>query len=236
METNVKILQDERHPACRRCEKAGISCAGFTKDLFVEVEKPSLERAARKRVVGSKKSSLAASGSPGSSSSVDAAVTDDRVLSLLCQEDFLRIRLPDYARSQVSLLPSRDELCIMYFVKYLCKGPLAIVYQNTLSSSVSVIHSRQSMMHTCMLSLARIFYGIQMHSDDSMRNGLRLYGEALNLLRGVLTRNDCEITTEIIIAVFSLSMAEVKPFDLVIDSVTDRSSRRAYCQRKIRRG
>ena len=93
----------------------------------------------------------------------------------------------------------------MYIIKNFRKGPLANVYRNVFPCDAS----SQSMINQCLLALAKIYFGLQNHESKVLTDGMRLYGQGLSEVNNALSKDNCNVNSEIIISVLALSVAEV---------------------------
>ena len=144
------------------------------------------------------------------------AVKNTPSLKVSCRRDSKPTILLSSQTTPLSpcISPSRDEAYVVYIVQYLCKGkgPFAVIYRNLLSCNSSDLNPHQSMMHQCLLALAGIYYGVHNHANKVLRDAMRLYGRALSMVNNALSKTNCNVTTEIIVSVFSLCMGEVCVF------------------------
>ena len=181
----------------------------------------------------SSSSTSAASSTKASSRDYDAAMNKATTSVIRCWQDSQLVQLSGCGPISPSLSPSQDEMYVVYTVENLCKGPSAILYRNIFPYKPSDLHPHQSMMSQCLMALARVFYGLQNRESRVLRDGMRLYGRGLSMLSDVLGRDNCSVTTEIIVSVFSLCVAEVCTRPLhnghPIVGFPDRKSRRASC-------
>ena len=106
-------------------------------------------------------------------------------------------------------LQSQDEMYVLYTIKTLFKGQSAVMYRNIFSINSSDLHPHRPIMNTCLLVLATTFYGIQNHESKVLLDGMNRYGRGLNMLHSALKKEACKVTTELLVAVFALSMVEV---------------------------
>ena len=90
------------------------------------------------------------------------------------------------------------------------KSPLASAFCNVLSCKISGLDAHQSTMNQCLLALATIFYGVKNRESRILRDGMGLYGRGMNMLGDILAKSKYTINTDIIIAVLSLSISEVR--------------------------
>ena len=110
----------------------------------------------------------------------------------------------------LGMSPFRDEVCISYTIKHLCKGPLAMMYCNVLPCNLIGLHPQQSTMNHCLLAMAKVFYAVKNHESRLLQDGIRLYGRGLNMLSDALGKANCSVTTEMIVSVFTLCVGEVR--------------------------
>ena len=65
-------------------------------------------------------------------------------------------------------------------------------------------------MNHCLLALAKMYSGRRTRETRVSQEGLGLYGQALRMLNNALENNNHCITTELIVSVVSLGLAEVR--------------------------
>lgn len=106
-------------------------------------------------------------------------------------------------------LASMDEICVLYTIENLAKSPLTMNYNNVLSCDSLGKCTNHTIMCQCLLALARIYYGLRNNDSRVTRKGMRVYGQGLTMLNEVLGSNDWKVTSETIVAVLALSIAEV---------------------------
>ena len=103
----------------------------------------------------------------------------------------------------------RDEMYVAYTLKYMFKGPLAMIYSQVLPSNPSGLHPHRQMMNQCLLAMAKVFYALQNHEAEVMQDGIRLYGQGLSTLNEALGKAEGSVTTEMIASVLALAVGEV---------------------------
>ena len=110
-----------------------------------------------------------------------------------------------------TLLPLqfRDEMHVLFTVQNLCKGPSAVMYREVFSYHPSGPHPHRPMMNLCLLAKAKCFYGLQNCERRVLQDGMRQYGRGLSMLRNALGKDNCNVTTEVIVSAFALSVVEV---------------------------
>ena len=106
-------------------------------------------------------------------------------------------------------LASMDEICVLYTVENLSKSPLTMNYYNVLSCDSLDKCTNHTIMCQGLLALAQIYYGLRHNDSRVMRKGMRVYGQGLTMLNKVLGSDDWSVTSETIVAVLALSIAEV---------------------------
>ena len=127
--------------------------------------------------------------------------------------DSHRLDILKFGRPSTPLSESRDETFVMYAVKIMGQGPLAMTYYNVLSSNTSDLDPYQSTMRYCLLALATVFYGVQNGESTILKDGIRRYGQGLGMLGNVLGKDASKVNTEVIVSSLSLSICEVcQPF------------------------
>ena len=126
-----------------------------------------------------------------------------------CWQAPLPIQISSCVPTSPCTAPFRDEMYVLYTVKHLCKGPLAMIYSNVLLCNPSGQHPYQSMMNHCLLAMAKVFYGLQNRESRVLRDGMCLYGQGLRILREVLSKISHNITMEMVISSFALYIGKV---------------------------
>ncbi|KAL8823445.1 MAG: hypothetical protein Q9191_005850 [Dirinaria sp. TL-2023a] len=105
-------------------------------------------------------------------------------------------------------LQSREEIYVLFTVQNLSKGPSAVMYRDVFSSNPSDPASHRPMMNQCLLAEATSFYGLHNRQSRILQDGLRQYGRGLSMLRSALIKDTCNVTPEIIVSAFALSVVE----------------------------
>lgn len=199
--TCMPNFQDERRPACRRCEKLGTSCGGFRDATFVHGIEQVMKRlrSVSKLSLGPTepaKLNAHTSMQPGSTSiSVNGERENPDILQFTSNAPF-----------DLSTSPLQHESHVLYTTEHLAKGPLAMIYRDLYSCNAT---TGQSLISCCLLALAKIYFGFHNKDSEVSRDGMRLYSQGLGMLSDALDHDKCQVTTEIIASVLSLSVAEV---------------------------
>ena len=82
-------------------------------------------------------------------------------------------------------------------------------YRNVLLCDSSDKCTNHTIMCQCLLALARVYYGLRNNDARVTTKGMRVYGQGLTMLNKVLGSNGWSVTSETIVAVLALSIAEV---------------------------
>ena len=106
-------------------------------------------------------------------------------------------------------LGSMEEICVLYTIENLSKSPLTMNYNDVLSCDSLAECTNHTIMCQCRLALAQLYYGLRNNDSRVTREGMRVYGQGLTMLNKVLGSNGWSVTSETIIAVLALSIAEV---------------------------
>ena len=109
----------------------------------------------------------------------------------------------------IGSLASMDEICVLYTIENLSQSPLTMNYHDVLSCDSLGKRTNHTIMCQCLLALAQVYYGLRKNDSRVTRKAMRVYGQGLTMLNKVLGSNDWSVTSETIIAVLALSIAEV---------------------------
>lgn len=128
----------------------------------------------------------------------------------------------------LSTSPLLHESHVLYTLEHLAKGPLAIIYRDLYSCNTI----GQSLISCCLLALAKIYFGFHNRDTEVLRDGICLYSQGLGMLSDALGHDDCQVTTETIASVLSLSVAEVgdisHPNSLALELTANHSEHSAH--------
>lgn len=211
----VVYFQDRRHPHCERCEKGRIKCQGYNDTTFVDAKEQVLKLYKNGSKARSNSSMSIVSNARGASFHPDA--TDLGSATYCRRSAYLTdVSLPALQRMPSS--PLTDEMCIAYTIANLAKGPLTIICHDVFLCDRSGLRANESVMRQCLSTLAKVYYGFQRNDSRALSNGIRSYGRVLGKLSGVLSNDNCRVTSDIIVSALALSLIEVciSPFGKVL--------------------
>lgn len=202
----ITYSQDKRHPYCERCEKGRIKCQGYNDTTFVDAKEQVLKLYKNGSKARSNSSMSIVSNARGASFHPHAA---DIGTATYCRRSAYLTNVSLPALKRIPSSPLTDEMCIAYTIENLAKGPLTIICHDVFLSDKSGLQANESVMRQCLSTLAQVYYGFQRNDSRALSNGIRSYGRVLCKLSGVLSNDDCRVTSDIIVSALALSLVEV---------------------------